>query len=70
MFTHMNHGPRTDVYTDGLAIDNDTDDVKAGAGVYFWEGDPRNRSIRVPDEMWPSNQVGEVLAIKQSRQHR
>jgi ribonuclease HI len=40
--------------------------VKAGAGVYFGEGDPRNRSIRVPDEMWPSNQVGEVLAIKEA----
>jgi hypothetical protein len=35
MFMHVNHGPRTDVYTDGLAIDNDTDDVKAGAGVYW-----------------------------------
>jgi ribonuclease HI len=66
MFTYVNHGPRTDVYTDGSAIDNDTDDVKAGAGVYFGEGDPRNRSIRVPDEMWPSNQVGEILAIKEA----
>jgi hypothetical protein len=51
MFTYVNHGPRTDVYTDGSAIDNDTDNVKAGAGVYFRDSDPRNRSIRVPDEM-------------------
>ncbi|KAJ7856802.1 hypothetical protein B0H14DRAFT_3448195 [Mycena olivaceomarginata] len=35
-------------------------------GLYFGDGDPRNRSIRVPDEMWPSNQVGEVLAIKEA----
>jgi ribonuclease HI len=44
MFTYVDHEPRIDVYTDGSAIDNDTDDVKAGAGVYFGEGDPRNRT--------------------------
>jgi ribonuclease HI len=47
MFTYVNHGPRAEVYTDGSVIDNDTDDVKAGARVYFGEGDPRNRSLRV-----------------------
>ncbi|KAJ7631436.1 ribonuclease H-like protein [Mycena polygramma] len=42
------------------------ENAQAGAGVYFGVGDPRNRAIRVPDEIGPSNQVGEVIAIKEA----
>jgi ribonuclease HI len=31
-----NQGPEVVVYTDGSALDNNTDSVKAGAGVFFW----------------------------------
>jgi hypothetical protein len=54
------------VYTDGSALNNHTDDVRAGAGIFFGIGDPRNRAIRVPSELGPSNQVGEILAIKEA----
>ncbi|KAJ6561751.1 hypothetical protein B0H19DRAFT_942962, partial [Mycena capillaripes] len=50
------------VYTDGSAINNGMPDATAGAGVYFGPNDTRNRAIRIPDEMGPSNQVGEVIA--------
>ncbi|KAJ6537144.1 hypothetical protein B0H19DRAFT_858137, partial [Mycena capillaripes] len=49
------------VYTDGSSKNNGTADAQAGAGVFFGDGDIRNRAIRVPDELGPSNQVGEVL---------
>ncbi|KAJ7248903.1 hypothetical protein B0H12DRAFT_1301687 [Mycena haematopus] len=62
----INQGPEVVAYTDGSAIDNATDKVRAGAGVYFGDGDPRNKAIRIPDEMGPSNQVGEILAIKEA----
>jgi ribonuclease HI len=62
----LNPAPELTVYTDGSAIDNETDNVKAGAGVYFGEDDPRNMAIRVPRALGPSNQVGEMLAIKEA----
>ncbi|KAK7029102.1 hypothetical protein R3P38DRAFT_2407535, partial [Favolaschia claudopus] len=58
--------PMITVFTDGSAIDNDTEDVKAGAGVFFGDGDTRNKALRVPEMLGPSNQVGEVLAIKEA----
>jgi ribonuclease HI len=58
--------PEVTAYTDGSAIDNETDNVKAGAGVYFGENDPRNMAIRVLRALGPSNQVGELLAIKEA----
>jgi ribonuclease HI len=54
------------VYTDGWALSNDTDDFKAGTGIFFGVGDPRNRAVRVPSKLGPSNQVGEILAIKEA----
>ncbi|KAJ6539316.1 hypothetical protein B0H19DRAFT_961618, partial [Mycena capillaripes] len=58
----FNQAPKVTVYTDGSAIDNETDNVKAGAGVYFGENDPRNMAVRIPRILGPSNQVGEILA--------
>jgi hypothetical protein len=57
--------PEIAVYTDGSALDNETDNVRAGAGVFFGEGD-RNLATRVPKMLGPSNQVGEILAIKEA----
>ncbi|KAJ7155938.1 hypothetical protein C8R43DRAFT_1125843 [Mycena crocata] len=53
-----------DVYTDGSAINNGRDNARAGAGVYFGEGDPRNMAIRIPDAVGKTNNVGEMVAIK------
>jgi ribonuclease HI len=58
-------GP-TVVYTDGSAIDNGTPQAKAGAGIFFGINDPRNRALRIPEALGPSNQVGELAAIKEA----
>ncbi|KAJ7577942.1 ribonuclease H-like domain-containing protein [Mycena floridula] len=39
--------------------------TRAGAGIFVRENDIRNCSLQVPDELGPSNQVGErLLAVK------
>jgi ribonuclease HI len=63
-----NPGPNAEkitVYTDGSASSNGKGGTKAGAGIFYDEEDTRNRAIRVPDELKPSNQVAELLAIKE-----
>ena len=50
------------VYTDGSCINNGTEEAKAGGGVWFDHGDPRNAAFRVPGNK-QSNQTGEILAI-------
>ncbi|KAJ7101781.1 hypothetical protein C8R44DRAFT_641334 [Mycena epipterygia] len=59
-------GPEIIVYTDGSAINNESDAVQAGAGVYFGDSDARNLSIRIPSMLGPSNQVGELVAVKEA----
>jgi hypothetical protein len=54
------------VYTDGSATNNGSEDVQGRAGIYFGEGDPRNLALRVPNGLGPSNNVGEMVAIKQA----
>ncbi|KAJ6574138.1 ribonuclease H-like domain-containing protein [Mycena capillaripes] len=54
------------VYTDGSAIYNETDNVKAGAGIYFGVDNPQNMAVRIPCILGPSNQVGEIIAIKEA----
>ncbi|KAJ6541344.1 hypothetical protein B0H19DRAFT_958570, partial [Mycena capillaripes] len=61
-----NQGAEVEVYTDGSALNNGMPNATAGAGVYFGEDDARNRAIRIPSEMGPSNQVGEIIAIKEA----
>jgi ribonuclease HI len=53
------------VYADGSAINGATN-VTAGMGVFFGIGDPRNCSLRVPDELGPSNQVAEMIGIREA----
>ncbi|THU92022.1 hypothetical protein K435DRAFT_672931, partial [Dendrothele bispora CBS 962.96] len=55
--------------TDGSCIDNGQDSALAGAGIYFAEGDPRNKSLRLPKmagdtQITQSNQTAELLAVK------
>ncbi|KAF8912564.1 hypothetical protein CPB85DRAFT_1192624, partial [Mucidula mucida] len=49
-------------YTDGLAINCGTKEAAAGAGVYFEEGDERNVSLRIPNEVGTTNQAAELIA--------
>lgn len=67
--TWINPEPDEDeivVYTDGSATNNGREDAEAGAGIYYGPGDVRNRAIRVPNELQPSNNIGEILAIKEA----
>ncbi|KAA1466709.1 hypothetical protein DENSPDRAFT_767864 [Dentipellis sp. KUC8613] len=52
----------TIVYTDGSCINNGKANARCGSGVWFREGDRRNRSFRVPGSH-QTNQVGELVAI-------
>ena len=50
------------VYTDGSCVGNGTDEARAGSGIWYGTGDPRNVAMRVPGTK-QSNQVAELLAI-------
>ena len=60
------------VYTDGSCINNGDENATAGSGIWFGEGDPRNKAFRVPGPI-QSNQTGELMAIlgaiKQTPEH-
>ncbi|KAF7367382.1 DNA polymerase epsilon catalytic subunit [Mycena sanguinolenta] len=58
-------GDKITVYTDGSATENGKENARAGTGIFYGEDDPRNRAIRVPNELNPSNQVAELLAVKE-----
>jgi ribonuclease HI len=45
-------------------MNNGGANVKAGAGIFYGVDDPRNRALRIPDKLRPSNNVGELVAIK------
>ena len=49
------------VYTDGACKKNGKADAKAGYGVFFSEGDPRNISKRLSGKV--SNNIAEISAI-------
>lgn len=51
------------VYTDGACAGNGRADARAGVGVYFGAGDPRNLSEAVPPSRRQTNNVAEVLAV-------
>ncbi|KAH9849472.1 hypothetical protein C2E23DRAFT_685388, partial [Lenzites betulinus] len=50
------------VATDGACENNGFANARAGAGVYVGAGSERNVSIRVPQNMEQTNQVGEAVA--------
>ncbi|KAK7028582.1 hypothetical protein R3P38DRAFT_2369327, partial [Favolaschia claudopus] len=54
------------VFTDGSATLKGVDIARAGSGIFFGEGDVRNAKIRIPTELGVSNQVAELIAIKEA----
>lgn len=52
------------MYTDGSAIGCGTDEAAAGAGIFYGEGDTRNQSVRLPNEVGRTNQVSELVGAK------
>ncbi|CAK5263304.1 unnamed protein product [Mycena citricolor] len=55
-----------EVYTDGSATNNGRIGTKAGSGIFFGDNEDGNKAIRIPEELNPSNQVAEMLAIKET----
>ncbi|CAK5265932.1 unnamed protein product [Mycena citricolor] len=55
-----------EAYTDGSATKNGREGTEAGAGIYFEDDDRENKAIKVPNELGPSNQIAEMLAIKET----
>ncbi|KAJ7247772.1 hypothetical protein C8J57DRAFT_1080606, partial [Mycena rebaudengoi] len=53
-----------EIYTDGSALNNGMANAMAGAGVFFGDDDLRNISVRIPDELGPSNQTAEMIGVK------
>ncbi|KAG9220267.1 hypothetical protein CCMSSC00406_0006332 [Pleurotus cornucopiae] len=56
------NGETVRVATDGSCKNANTTDARAGAGVFIAANDERNKSLRVPEELPQTNQVGELLA--------
>ncbi|KAJ7676734.1 ribonuclease H-like protein [Mycena polygramma] len=54
------------VYTDGSATNNGREDARAGSGAFYGANDQRNLAIRVPEELKQSNNVAEILAVKET----
>ncbi|EIW64976.1 RNase H, partial [Trametes versicolor FP-101664 SS1] len=52
----------TEVYTDGSAHGNGSESARAGSGIWFGEGDPRNEGARVPFDT-QTDQVAEFYAV-------
>ncbi|KAI0832656.1 hypothetical protein BC628DRAFT_1305371, partial [Trametes gibbosa] len=48
--------------TDGSCLHNGERNAQAGSGVFVGNGDPRNKSIRLPKRLSQSNQTGEAVA--------
>ncbi|CAK5280006.1 unnamed protein product [Mycena citricolor] len=55
-----------EVYTDGSATNNGRMGTKAGSGIFFSDDEDSSKAIRIPEELEPSNQVAEMLAIKET----
>ncbi len=52
------------VYTDGSAMNNGSDESTAGAGVFYQNGDARNKSIQLLNEVAQMNQASEIVGAK------
>ena len=50
------------MYTDGSCLQNGSNNARSGGGVWFADGHPLNRAIRVPGR-GQSNQAGEIAAV-------
>ncbi|PBK83040.1 hypothetical protein ARMGADRAFT_945611 [Armillaria gallica] len=54
----------TTVYTDGSAINCETDDAAPEAGIVYQNDNTRNHSIRLLNEIGRMNQVSEMIGAK------
>jgi len=50
------------VYTDRACMNNSKKNARCRSGVWFAQGDPRNRALRIPGNT-QSNQVGKIAAV-------
>lgn len=62
--TEVEPRPSIIVATDGSTFDTGTTTARAGAGIFYQEGDPRNRSLRLPPTLPQTNQAANLTAIK------
>ncbi|KAH9858719.1 hypothetical protein C2E23DRAFT_710803, partial [Lenzites betulinus] len=62
--TRTKEGGRTiKAFTDGACERNGFGDARAGAGVHLEGEEARSRSVRVPENLEQTNQVGEAVAM-------
>lgn len=60
-----------EIYTDGSCLNNGSPNAKAGIGIFFGNGDPRNVSEPLPrnlvdEDNYPTNQLAELYAISRA----
>jgi len=60
----LEYGPSIIVATDGSALETGTTTARAGAGIFYNEGNPKNISLWLPLTLPQTNQAAEVTAIK------
>ena len=58
--------PKIKAFTDGSCVNNGDRNASAGSGIYVSEDSHYNRSIKIPSELTQSNQVGEIIVIKET----
>ncbi|THU92328.1 hypothetical protein K435DRAFT_672306 [Dendrothele bispora CBS 962.96] len=51
------------VSTDGACFNNGETNAAAGCGIWYGHDDPRNLSLRLPQNITQSNQSGEIVAL-------
>lgn len=68
---NSNASNTTEIYTDGACLYNGSPQAKAGIGIFFGDGSPRNVSDPVPNglveaDCYPTNQLAELYAISRA----
>jgi len=58
------HGPSIIAATDGSAIETGLTNARAGVGVFYYDNNPKNKSLCLPPTLHQTNQVAEVTAIR------
>ncbi|KAF5371403.1 hypothetical protein D9615_009713 [Tricholomella constricta] len=62
-------GPQVIAATDGSCTKNGQDNAFAGAGVFYNLNNEKNIKIKVPSHYKPSNQMAELLVLKEAAEH-
>jgi len=58
------HGPSIIAATDGSTIETGLTNAQAGVGVFYYDNNPKNKSLHLPPTLPQTNQVAEVTAIR------